>query len=321
MTSLVCSVMLRKEKERLKILILKEENLPPRGACLKIQSSQFGDGSGLSLMPRPAGEIVTQDGNSQGRNSDLQRRAESSFAQKAGDAVDISTLSHGEVQKPLHELQVHQIELEMQNEELRSAQIALQDSRSKYPDLYDFAPVGYLTLNDKGLILEANLTAARLLDMNRESLIQRPFSRFVCREDGDTVHLHINRVFESADRQTCDIRIVRNGDSQLHAQLDTVAIQDGERHLSKCLMAITDITEHTEAEEALKESEARVRTKLDSIISPGSDIGTLELADVIDAEEIQMLMDDFDGLTNIGVAILDMRGKVLLATGWQDICT
>ena len=71
----------------------------------------------------------------------------------------------------------------------------------------------------------------------------------------------------------------------------------------------------------LRESEARVRMKLDSIISPEGDIGSLELADLIDAEEIQMLMDDFYRLTNIGMAILDLRGKVLVATGWQDICT
>ncbi len=84
---------------------------------------------------------------------------------------------------------------------------------------------------------------------------------------------------------------------------------------------LREIEDRKMAEEALTESEARVRLKLDSILSPEGDIETLELADVIDTGEIQMLMDDFYGVTNIGVAILDLKGEVLVATGWQDICT
>ena len=82
-----------------------------------------------------------------------------------------------------------------------------------------------------------------------------------------------------------------------------------------------DITERKRVQERLEESEARVRMKLDSIISPEGDIGTLELGDVIDAGEMQELMDDFHGLTNIGIGIVDLKGKVLVSTGWQDICT
>jgi PAS domain S-box-containing protein len=84
---------------------------------------------------------------------------------------------------------------------------------------------------------------------------------------------------------------------------------------------IEDVTERKQAEEALRESEERVRQKLESIISPEGDIGNLELADVIDSKAIQALMDQFYALTKIGIAILDLKGKVLVANGWQDICT
>lgn len=83
----------------------------------------------------------------------------------------------------LHELQVHRIELEMQNEALRTAQIELEASRDRYLDLYDFAPVGYLTLNPDGMIEEINLTAATLLDGERKKLLQRRFATFVVAED------------------------------------------------------------------------------------------------------------------------------------------
>lgn len=84
---------------------------------------------------------------------------------------------------------------------------------------------------------------------------------------------------------------------------------------------ITDLTDRKQAEDALRESEARVRMKLDAILSPEGDIGTLELADVINTQEIQALMDDFFSLTNIGMAIIDLEGRILVATGWQEICT
>lgn len=85
--------------------------------------------------------------------------------------------------KLLHELHVHQVELEMQNEELRRAQLELEESRILYRDLYDLAPIGYCTLDDEGLILQANLTAATLLGVAREALVKQPIRRFIAKED------------------------------------------------------------------------------------------------------------------------------------------
>ncbi len=82
-----------------------------------------------------------------------------------------------------------------------------------------------------------------------------------------------------------------------------------------------DITERRKAEQALQESEAGIRKKLNAILEPAGDISSLELSDILDYQSIQLLMDDFYSLTGIGVAIVDTQGKILVATGWQDICT
>ena len=88
----------------------------------------------------------------------------------------------------LHELQVHQIELEMQNDELRRSQVALEASRDRYLDLYEFAPVGYLTVTAAGLIFEVNLTGATLLHVERKKLLQRRFAHFIAPGDRDRWH-------------------------------------------------------------------------------------------------------------------------------------
>ncbi len=98
------------------------------------------------------------------RSSDSRRNAEELLLKRHGEPGKMPTT---EAQRIFHELQVHQIELEMQNEELRCTQQALEASREKYFNLYDLAPVGYVTLNEKGTILEANFTAAALLDQER----------------------------------------------------------------------------------------------------------------------------------------------------------
>uniref|UniRef100_UPI00257DDC08 PAS domain-containing protein n=1 Tax=Desulfobacter sp. UBA2225 TaxID=1961413 RepID=UPI00257DDC08 len=112
--------------------------------------------------------------------ADLRQKAETLAWQRvARIPEDSAALSPEELRDTLHELRVHQIELEMQNEELRTAQAEIEAGRARYFDLYDLAPVGYCTLSEKGLIMEANLTAATLLGTNRGALIERPISRFI----------------------------------------------------------------------------------------------------------------------------------------------
>src|SRR5512137_856914 len=87
--------------------------------------------------------------------------------------------SHQDASRLLHELQVYRVELDIQNEELRRAQVALEEAHARQVDLYDFAPVGYLTLDANGLVVEANLTAAGMLNVDRRSLVGKRFGVFL----------------------------------------------------------------------------------------------------------------------------------------------
>ena len=111
------------------------------------------------------------------------------------------------------------------------------------------------------------------------------------------------------------------GESGVWLYLTAVAIRDDEGRIIGAVETLEDITRRKKAEEALRESEERVRLKLESLLSPGGDIGTLELGDIIDAQELQSMMNDFYAITHMGIGIIDIRGNVLVGTGWQDICT
>jgi PAS domain S-box-containing protein len=203
------------------------------------------------------------------RNSDqaaeLRRRAEEIAREKAISQPKIDLLSHEEIRRLLHELEVHQIELEMQNEELRRAQKELEESRERYFSLYDLAPVGYLTLNEKGLILEANLTAATLLGTARRQLIRRPVTHFILNEDQDIYYLHRGQLFEYAAPQTCDIRMVKADGTIFWANVKATAMLEADNSLT-CRVVITDTTDRKRSEEALRESEERHRTILATAI-------------------------------------------------------
>ena len=122
-----------------------------------------------------------------------------------------------DIQQLSEDLQVHQIELEMQNDELRRLQQDLENERDKYSDLYDFSPVSYFSMDEKGIILEANLTAAAMVGVARGLLIDRPFSDFIVSDDQDVFYLHRRKLCETKTRQTCELRIRKKQGPEFYA--------------------------------------------------------------------------------------------------------
>ena len=179
----------------------------------------------------------------------------------------MDSLSPEEIGRILHELQVHQIELEMQNEELRRSREELEASQARYFELYDRAPVGYCTLSVEGLILGANLTAATLLGVDRGALVRRSLSRFVFRDDTD-VYYAFRKCLEPGQPRTCELRMVKESGAEFWGRLEATKVRD-EVGTTVIRIAISDITELKRAEDeraAYAEMAARQKGLLDAVI-------------------------------------------------------
>jgi PAS domain S-box-containing protein len=192
------------------------------------------------------------DTNSDTISSTLRRRAEAiAQGHTPASPVDLNTQSPEKLRQALHELHVHQIELEMQNEELRRAQTELQALQARYFSLYDLAPVGYLTLSEKGLILEANLTAAELLGSTRTALTQKPISTFIFYEDQDTYYQHRKTLLETGTPQSCELRLVKQDLTVYWAHLSATMAREPDI-APICRLVISDISERKQTLEALR---------------------------------------------------------------------
>ena len=171
---------------------------------------------------------------------------------------DLSGLSVEDARSLLHDLRVHRIELELQNEELRSSQEQLEVARARYFDLYDLAPVGYVTIGEKGIVLESNLTAAALLDATRSALVKQPWSRFVFPADQDLYFKHRKQLFSNGAPHGCELRLIKTNGEPFWVRLEA-RVAEGVEHTRVCHTILIDITERKRAEETLKLSEARHR--------------------------------------------------------------
>ena len=196
--------------------------------------------------------------------TELRRRAE---ARRRQEAMDIQDWLPEDARKLVHEIRTHQIELEMQNEELRRAQDELVESRDRYSDLYDFAPVGYVTISHKGLILEANLTLATMLGVERWALVKQPLSAFIIPDDQDVFYGHRREILESKQRVTCRIRMLRRDTDPLWAEMDSIPVEAGDESDTQSRTVISDITElkRVEEERAKLEEQLRQSQKMEAI--------------------------------------------------------
>src|SRR5437899_2249191 len=136
------------------------------------------------------------------RSPELRRGAEALL--RGRESKSEGWKSEADSLRLLHELQVHQLELEMQNAELQEARDRMEALLEKYTDLYDFAPVGYFSLDEQGLIVEVNLTGAALLGVERSRLVDRPLPRFMLPASQPIFHAFLERVFAGTGKQVCD---------------------------------------------------------------------------------------------------------------------
>jgi two-component system, cell cycle sensor histidine kinase and response regulator CckA len=173
--------------------------------------------------------------------------------------VDLSTLSAEDARSLLHDLRVHRIELELQNEELRTSQEALEVARARYFELYDLAPVGYVTIGENGIVLEANLTAAGLLDATRSAIVKQPWSRFVFPDDQDIYFKHRRQLLASGAPHGCELRLLKSNGDCFWVALEA-RVADGDARTRVCRTVLSDISDRKRAEETLRASDARHRT-------------------------------------------------------------
>ena len=188
---------------------------------------------------------------------DLHRRAEAQMRTQRKNQKSPAKLPRSEAgpQRLLHELQVRQIELELQNEELRKTRDDMEAGRDKYSDLYDFAPIGCLTLDREGTIAEANLAGASLLGVARAALVKRRFGAFISPADRSVFTAFLQQIFKSKAREECDVRLLVNGKDPVDVRVRGIVFNSGQA----CRVAVTDITEHKRAEDKVRCSEIRYR--------------------------------------------------------------
>lgn len=187
---------------------------------------------------------------------ELRKRAEDLLNK---DPAAIQHTPPTDIQKLVEEQQIYQLELEMQNEELRQAQLELEKARDRYADLYDFAPIGYFTIDEKGLILKANLTGANMLSIERGLLIGTPFSRFITKDAQDTFYLHRKNLFATRARQTCELVLKTKDGSIFDAQLESITAREREADSDCIRVTITDITWRRRAEEEKTQLQAQLQ--------------------------------------------------------------
>ena len=183
----------------------------------------------------------------------LRRRADEIANANASKQSD--ELSPAAAQEVIHSLRVHQIELELQNEELRRAQEALELARARYFDLYDLAPVSYFTIGENGLILEVNLTGAQLLGVSREVLVNQPLSLFILPEDQDRYYLASRQLATTGDDHGFELRMAKTDGRPFWVWIQA-AMGEDEEGTPVWRMVMTDITYRKTAEQAMRTADS-----------------------------------------------------------------
>ncbi len=182
--------------------------------------------------------------------SEIRRQAEKKIREKMTQtSTDLHSMSPEDIQQLVFELQVHQAELEIQNEELRRSEEALNNTRTCYYDLYNQAPVGYVTVNKEGMILEANATAAALLEVDKSDLAEQPITRFILPADQDIFYHHRRKLIETGMPQVSELRMLKNDGTSFWSDL-TSTLTKGQDDSPVWRIVLSDISKRKQMEEA-----------------------------------------------------------------------
>ncbi len=206
-------------------------------------------------------------------------------------------------------------ELRKELEEKKRIEEALKSSEEGFKAILNATGDAAFMMDRNGNVIALNSELARRMGKTPEELIGRCLYDFMSSENAEFRKNMMDKVFETGEPV-----IFEDGRNGVIIESRVFPLKDEDGHVYKVVVFGRDITEHRKAENALAESEKRVRSKLDAILAPEGDIGTLELSDLLDIKSLQKIFDLFHSLSGIGVAIIDLDGKILLATGWQEIC-
>ena len=191
----------------------------------------------------------------------LRRRAEKQLHDRD---VQLSKKSSKDKNELIHELEVHQLELEIQNEELRRAQIDLVESRDKYHELYDFAPIGYFTIDEKTRIKDVNLTGADLLGIPRGKLLDVKFSSFILPDYQDDFYFHCQALFSTEANRSCELKLDKQDGRSIYAKLDCVGVPDEAGNIKLIRTALTDISDLKRLEKKLQEAHDNLEKQVET---------------------------------------------------------
>ena len=202
---------------------------------------------------------MAKDKSRQERPGDLRRRAQEVLSRKKTGASPAT--SEEDILALVHELEVRRSELEIENEELRRANALVEETQNRYFDLFEFAPVAYLTLDANGLVLEANQAIVRRLGAERTRLVGSPLSAYIVMADRNVFLSHLDGILNDNTPRSCEVRFMKKGGGGgggFDARLDTLFVVDAAGN-SQFRIATTDISESKRVTAALRENEERLR--------------------------------------------------------------
>ncbi|MGD9823301.1 PAS domain-containing protein [Desulfobacter sp.] len=244
---------------------------------------------------------------------ELRCRAEKKIKKTRLLPGDLTTLSREEIYELIHELEVHKVELEMQNDELCATQEELEFSRKSYSDLYEFAPVGYFVVKKNGVIINANLTAATLLGQPRGNLINKPISKFILTKDYHRYADQWKILLETGTSQTVELQMVRKDNSVFCARLNSMVAENaGESPV--CRIVLIDISESKRLEHTLQKriKELYFFFRFSSLLEQ-PDISIDEVL-----EKIVLLIPQAWQFPEITAACIDLDGQVFQTENFQE---